>query len=154
MKSAGRGVPALKCDGRIVTDDVERAECFSRSFATKFSDPRVHAFPDCISYDIDNLDRFTVMHETVRGILSSLNVHKACGPDGLSARILSECADEFSVPLTKLCVLSFNQGKFPAVWKRANVVPVFKKGDRKDPCKLPSCVTAINLLKDSRTSGV
>ena len=107
IKSAGRGVPALKCDGRIGTGDVKRAECFSRPFATKFSDPRVHAFPDYISYDIDNLDRFTVMHETVRGILSSLNVHKACGPDGLSGRILSECADEFSVPLTKLWPVCF-----------------------------------------------
>ena len=133
MKSGGRGVPALSCDGRTVTGDVERAECFSRSFATKFSDPTVHVYPDCVSLDIDNLDHFTVTHGAVLGILSSLNVHKACGPDGLSARILSECADEFAVPLTKLCVLSLRQGKFPTIWKRANVVPVYKKGDKKDP---------------------
>lgn len=133
IKSSGRGVPALNCDGRIVTDDTERAECFSRSFAAKFSDPTVSVFPDCVSYGIDNLNHFTVMYETVHDILLSLNVHKACGPDGLSARILSECADELAVPMTKLCDLSLRQGKFPTIWKRAHVAPVFKKGDRKDP---------------------
>ena len=129
----GRSVPALKCDGRVVTDDVERAECFSRSFATKFSDPTVQALPDCVSYGIDNFNHFTVMHDTVLGIIRSIDVHKACGPDGLSARILSECADELAVPLTKLCVLSLSQGKFPTIWKKAHVAPVYKKGDREDP---------------------
>ena len=116
-----------------LTDYVERAECFGRAFAAKFSDPAVRAFPDCISYDIDNLDQFTVMHETVLGIHRSLNVHKACGPDGLSARVLSECSNELAMPLTKLSALSFRQGKFPTAWRRANMVSVFQKGEGKDP---------------------
>ena len=49
------------------------------------------------------------------------------------------------VPLTKICLLSFKQGKFPTFWKRAHVTPVHKKGSRKDPCNhrpislLPIC---------------
>ena len=73
------------------------------------------------------------MHDTVLCIIRSIDVHKACGPDGLSARILSECTDELAVPLTKLFVLSLSQGKFPTIWKKAHVAPVNKKGDRKDP---------------------
>ena len=57
------------------------------SFATKFSDPLVQDFPECISYDIDCLETFTVMHKQVLCILRTLNAHKACGPDGLGARI-------------------------------------------------------------------
>ena len=124
---------ALECDGQVVTGDMARTECFSRPFAEKCSDPTLHTYPACLSYNIDTLEHFTVMHETVLGVLRSLDVHKACGPDGLKARILSECADEFAVPLTKLCVLYFKQEKFPATWKRAHVTPVYKKGDRKDP---------------------
>ena len=133
IKSSGRVVPSLNCDGRTVTDDVERAECFNRAFSAKFSEPAIETLPECFSYHIDSLNHFTATYDTVHGILLALNVHKACGPDGLSARILSECADELAVPLTKICILSFRQGKFPTTWKRANVVPVFKKGDRKDP---------------------
>ena len=40
---------------------------------------------------------------------------------------------EVAVPLTKICLLTFKQGKFPTVWKPAHVTPVHKKGNRKDP---------------------
>ena len=58
---------------------------------------------------------------------------KACGPDGISARIVSECAGELSVPLAKLCDMSLQQGVFPFRWKQANIVALHKKGDKKDP---------------------
>ena len=46
---------------------------------------------------------------------------------------LRECARELAVPIEILCRLSIEQGVFPARWKRANVVPVHKKGDKKNP---------------------
>ena len=66
-------------------------------------------------------------------ILNSVHVTKACGPDGISARIVSECAGELSVPLAKLCDMSLRQGVFPFRWKQANIVALHKKGDKKDP---------------------
>ena len=66
-------------------------------------------------------------------ILKSINPSKACGPDNLSARIIHECAGELSVPVSKLCALSLHQGVFPKRWKQANIVPIFKKGDKKAP---------------------
>ena len=132
-KSSGRTVPVLKVDGCEISDDRERAECFNRVFASKFSDPTVERLPTVTSHDIDVLSEFSVTHDAVLNLLKTQNVHKACGPDGLSARILKECAEEVAVPLTKICLLSFKQGKFPTVWKRAHVTPVHKKGNRKDP---------------------
>ena len=68
-------------------------------------------------------------------LLSSIGKHKACGPDGLSARIIHdhECAGELTIPLEILCKLSLDQGVFPRSWKDANVIPLHKKGDRKNP---------------------
>ena len=64
------------------------------------------------------------------GILRSLSPQKACGPDNVSARIIRECAVELSVPIAKLCYLSLEQGIFPKSWKRANIVPIHKKGSK------------------------
>ena len=44
------------------------------------------------------LTNFSVTEDSVRRLLQDLVVSKACGPDGLSARILRECANELVVP--------------------------------------------------------
>jgi hypothetical protein len=66
----------------------------------------------------------------VRKILLGLNISKASGPDGVSNRILRECAESLCFPLSRLFNLSFQHGTFPTCWKLANVVPIFKKNDR------------------------
>ena len=44
--------------------------------------------------------------------------------------ILKICADCITSPLCKIINRSFSQGVFPSLWKFANVLPLFKKGDR------------------------
>ena len=70
--------------------------------------------------------------------LHELVVGKACGPDGLSARILRECADELAVPLCKIFRMSLSKGIFPEQWAEANIVPIHKKGSQKDPANYRS----------------
>ena len=41
----------------------------------------------------------------VAKVLKSLNVNKACGPDGVSPRLLKECHVEISIPLS-ICLES------------------------------------------------
>ena len=58
--------------------------------------------------------------------LKKLDVSKASGPDGLSAKVLRQCASVLAKPLTRLYSLFFKKG-IPEGWKTANVVPVHKK---------------------------
>ena len=134
LKSVKRSstISTLKDGDRVISDDYERAQCFSRAFVAKFSNPTVTVFPDTVSYDLDKLPQFTVTQDQVLRTLLSIDVHKACGPDGLSGRILSECAHEISVPLTIICQLSLSSGRFPRIWRRSHVIPVHKKGSRQD----------------------
>ena len=74
---------------------------------------------------VDRLTEFGVSHEAVRRLLRDLVVSKACGPDGLSARVLRECADELAAPLCKLFQMSLAAGIFPEQWAEANIVPIF-----------------------------
>ena len=80
-----------------MSDDRERAECFNRVFAVKCSNPTVERLPTVTSHDTNVLSEFSVTHDAVFNLLKTRKVHKACGPDGLSARILKECAEEVAV---------------------------------------------------------
>ena len=88
----------------------------------------VHTFPDPSLFDASGLSRFTVSRHRVAQLLRDLRKHKACGPGGLSARVLRECADELLIPIHMLCEFSVSSGTFPTMWKQANVIPVYKKG--------------------------
>ena len=55
--------------------------------------------------------------------LNNLNIHKASGPDGLSARVLKECSSEISPMLALIYNESLAQGTVPDDWRQANVAP-------------------------------
>lgn len=64
--------------------------------------------------------------------LQSLNHCKGAGPDKLSPGILKCFAPHIAPSLTHIFSHSINTGCVPDDWRKANVVPVYKKGDRKD----------------------
>ena len=79
----------------------------------------------------DLLMEVSTSNYKVKDILSKLDINKATGVDGISARLLKECAQELSPPLTLLFNFSFRSGKVPSLWKKANITPVHK-ADAKD----------------------
>ena len=118
-------LPSLLDRAGEVSDDVERAELFNRTFADKFSDPSVEHLPPAHDFDLSAMTDFEVSSSSISSILDTLNVHKASGPDDISARIIRECANQLVVPITIICQLSLKQGVYPSKWKEANIVPVF-----------------------------
>ena len=63
-------------------------------------------------------------------LLRELDVHKAPGSDGLSPKLLKELAEELAPILTLLFQTSLQQGKIPDDWRTADVVPIFKSGEK------------------------
>ena len=110
------------------TSSEGKADAFNRFFASIFHplDPYSDSSsPPDHSQNI--LESITVSTSDVNCLISSLPADKASGPDGISVRLLKECADEISPSLTALFNMSLSQGKVPQKWKEANVVPVFNK---------------------------
>ena len=142
LKSCSQVSPVLEWLGQKVTGVVDRANVFNACFRKKFSDPYVGPLPEPPILNAPGLSRFEVPQGRVAQLLRELNPHKACGADGLSARIMRECAEEFAVPLEIICRLSVRSGVFPSTWKKANVIPVFKKGSK----KLPENYRPVSLL--------
>ena len=83
----------------LVSDDLGRASVLNRVFASKFSDPAITVYPPVVQHHLPVLNSITVSPDRVCAILKSTRATKACGPDGISARIVQECACELSVPL-------------------------------------------------------
>ena len=49
--------------------------------------------------------------------------------DSIPTSIIKTCSGIFSILITRLSTLSFNQGSFPASYKTASVMPLLKKKD-------------------------
>ena len=99
---------------------------------------------------------------TVEGVIKLLRRHnprKACGPDLHPARILQDLADEIPPLLITVFQVSFRDGQVPKDWKKADVLAMFKKGDKYKAsnyrpvsltslfCKIQEYIINSNILK-------
>ena len=62
--------------------------------------------------------------------IKNLDPNKSDGHDILSIRIFKLCGESIYKPLNLIFKSCLETDQFPSDWKKANVVPVFKKGDK------------------------
>ena len=92
-------------------------------------------------------------------LLSNLKPDKAAGPDSIKPLVLKQLKSEIAPVECLLFDKSLQTGKLPADWKKAQVCPLFKKGDKTDPsnyrpisltcilCKVMEHIVASNISK-------
>ncbi|KAJ7420514.1 RNA-directed DNA polymerase from mobile element jockey [Pitangus sulphuratus] len=95
-------------------------------------EPRGSQCPQLEDHDCEN-DQLPVNPENVQDQLLQLDPYKSIGPDGIHPRILRELADVIAKPLSMIFEWSWEFREYPADWKLANVILIFKKGKKKDP---------------------
>ena len=78
-----------------------------------------------LGMDAINMDESIIMSK-----LSKLNVNKSAGPDDIYPRILFEARAQLAHPLFMLFDTSLRVKKLPVDWCTANIVPIYKKGDK------------------------
>ena len=62
--------------------------------------------------------------------MKSIMTNKSPGPDGLHPRVLKELIGKIEVALLNICNKSLDEAKLPEDWKKGNITPIFKKGDK------------------------
>ena len=102
--------------------------------------PRLAAnIPNSVCFEdyIAPSDSSFTLNETHCGIVhplvSSLQVDKATGLDGISARLLKKACPEIVSSLTHINNLSIRCGYFPDEWKISEVLFLYKEDIKSDP---------------------
>ncbi|CAB4019988.1 Hypothetical predicted protein [Paramuricea clavata] len=80
----------------------------------------------------DNFRLNTTSPSVVGTLLSKPCKSKAAGLDKISARLLCDCSDLIADSICAIFNCSINFGTFPNEWKCSKVIPLFKKGERRD----------------------
>ena len=128
--------PSLIYNDRVIDNDTAKAMAFNGIFVEHSTVDDSHKqLPELSEADIGKttISDIDITVADVTGQLLCLDILKAYGPDGLGPRILKELNPVIAVPLSKLFQACISHGKMPDIWKQANVIPIFKKGDRSDP---------------------
>ena len=76
------------------------------------------------------IDHVPIKIENITLLLQNINPNKATGSDGISGQMLLLCGASVSLPLQIIFINILYTSIYPDMWKLANVIPNFKKGDK------------------------
>ena len=126
-------IQSIMEEGKSYTNEEDICEVFNRKFQSVFTKEN-NFTANAGSYEsTQKLENISINKELVEKELKAMDKNKANGPDEISCWVLKECAEELSVPLTLIFEDSIRQGKLPECWKWANIVPLYKKGNKQNP---------------------
>lgn len=108
---------------------LEAAELFGSYFASTFCHPR-ESMPGYAAGGFMGINDVT--EEKVLKMLLDLDPRKSAGADHIAPTFVKSAAIGLVVPLTIIFNKSLKSGTVPSTWKITNVIPIFKKGDKRD----------------------
>ena len=120
----------LCLEGALVNDSEKCASALNSFFGSVYTKgpsqfPVFNVFPR--PGDMQDVV-FTL--ENIKSKLINLDCNKSMGPDSIPACILKNSADIFAPILLDIFEISYRDGIVPDQMKVANIVPLFKAGDR------------------------
>jgi hypothetical protein len=148
--------PLKKPDGTTTSDDNEMANILNKFFTGVFTKEDKTNIPtkDCETNKV--LTDIPITAGKIEEKIENLRKDSAPGPDGIHPRLLKELKRQVAVPLAIIFRKSIDETDVPEDWKKARVVPIYKKGPKSDPGNYrPVSLTSVpcklleSLIKDA-----
>ena len=78
----------------------------------------------------NRLPSLSFSQDNIAKIIQNLDPNKAHGHDNISIRVLKICGSSICKTLEMIFKQCIETGVFPSEWKKGNIVPIHKKGDK------------------------
>ena len=125
------GVSPLRTkNGKLDSTPRGKATILSDQYSSVFKKDSGKPQPPTSGPRMREMPRIKVTVKGVELLLQKLNPRKAVGPDKVPTILLKEHADIMAPILQVIYQQSLDSGKVPEGWKVADVVAVYKKGDK------------------------
>ena len=149
-----QGTPPLKHDGILHSETKTKANLFNQQFKSVFTPKEPLSLSRLAQMRVQDLKHegglppdsdittdpqqdptvtmpeINISQNGLLKLLKNLKPGKAAGPDRLKPLLLRELREEIAPIIKVIFDRSLQTGKLPADWMTANVMPVFKKGDK------------------------
>jgi hypothetical protein len=119
-------------NGVIYSTDEEKAQAFNETYieSSNIVGDQFDIPQEDITPDHELLSEIIITERDVDDILKTIDPNKAYGPDNISPRLIKEAGSTITGILTRIFNKSLSLAKFPLIWKRANVLPIYKKAEK------------------------
>ncbi|KAK3103086.1 hypothetical protein FSP39_016353 [Pinctada imbricata] len=124
MKKDNTRVAPLRSEGLLVDDTKQKAEILNRQCHSIFTPENINEELPTLSENYPSMQNIHITTKGTEKLLNNLDTSKATGPDQIPARILKQYSTQLAPHLTYIFNKSLERGQ------RANVIPIFKKGDK------------------------
>ena len=125
-------IPPILHNNALATDFKKKAELFNSYFANQCSLINSNStLPVNVQYLTDKrLSSFDFSEDDIMKVIQKLDANKAHGQNNISIHMIKICGKSICIPLRKIFEECLRTGTFPLEWKKGNVAPIFKKGDK------------------------
>src|SRR3989442_12960912 len=148
-KCANKIGPLIDKDKHTVVCDKDIAVKLNQNFASVFSKKHSNLEGDGQDVvDSNNSSRNLFINNVIISdalvvkTMGEFKAHKSPGIDGITSTYALKIKDLVAFPLSILFNRLIEESVVPSDWKRANITPIFKKGDRSICLFVCLCLTA------------
>ena len=125
----------FKKNGELTDNDRETAVRLNQYFSEVFTKDDEQGIDISLCKDnsfIPQMDELIINDNDIKKQLKALKRDTASGPDNMIPRVLIEIQNEIVQPLSKIFSFSLQYSDLPADWRDALVIPIFKKGSKRE----------------------
>ena len=125
-------IPPILINNKSISNFKEKANHFNAFFVSQCTPVSDNGTLPLVTTPVTNasLSSISLNDQDNLTIIHSLNINKARGYDDISIRLLKICDSSIVRPLSIIFKNCLQSRSFANNWKRSNVVPIHKKGNK------------------------